>query len=254
MASRFARGWRFVLAPSLAGAVLLGLAASRADTADDVATAKSLAAMLRAARTVVSRHQGEINDPDVGDKGLTSDKMLAEAVAGYKQATGEDPNAVDPTSKRGRLLRAQMDAIREVWDANQSTIDEKGLGFKGFIPATFGRLVNESFERRAAGEASVKDTAPPDLVRNRKAEPDAWERQVIAQDFLSPNWPKGKEYSAVVESQGRTAFRMAVPEYYVPSCLSCHGEPKGDIDVTGYPKEGGKAGDLGSVISITLFR
>ena len=49
-------------------------------------------------------------------------------------------------------------------------------------------------------------------------------------------------------------FRIAVPEYYAPSCLSCHGEPKGDVDMTGYPKEGAKAGDLGGVISITLFR
>lgn len=231
-----------------------GLGSLPAASDDDDATAKSLAAMLRAGRTVVSRHQGEINDPNVGDKGLTGDKLLAEAVAAYKEATGEDPNAVEPASKRGRLLRAQMDAIREVVGANQSTINEKGLGFKGFIPATFARLVNESFERRAAGEASVKVTAPPDLVRNRKAEPDPWESQVIAKDFLSPSWPKGKEYAAVVELRGRPAFRMAVPEYYAASCLSCHGGPKGDIDVTGYPKEGAQAGDLGGVISITLFR
>jgi len=254
MASHLSHRFWSALALSLAGVLLLGFVPSRADTDDDVATAKSLAAMMRAGRTVVSRHQGEINDPNVGDKGLTGDKMLAEAVAAYKQATGEDPNAVDPASKRGRLLRAQMDAIREVWDANQPTINEKGLGFKGFIPATFGRLVNESFGQRTAGEASVKNTAPPDLVRNRKAEPDAWERQVIAQDFLSPSWPKGKEYSAVVESQGRPAFRIAVPEYYAASCLACHGGPKGEIDITGYPKEGAQAGDLGGVISITLFR
>jgi hypothetical protein len=47
---------------------------------------------------------------------------------------------------------------------------------------------------------------------------------------------------------------MAVPEYYAASCLSCHGGPKGDIDVTGYPKEGGNEGDLGGVISISLYR
>jgi hypothetical protein len=43
-----------------------------------------------------------------------------------------------------------------------------------------------------------------------------------------------------------------VPEYYVASCLSCHGTPKGEIDVTGYPKEGAALGDLGGVISIKL--
>ena len=58
----------------------------------------------------------------------------------------------------------------------------------------------------------------------------------------------------VAEVDGRPAFRMLLPEYYTDSCLTCHGEPKGEIDVTGYPKEGGKAGDLGGAISIVLFK
>jgi hypothetical protein len=232
----------------------LGLGPTRGgDTDEDAATAKSLAALLRAGRTVISRHQPEINDPNVGDKGLTGEKLLGEAVVVYKSTTGDDPNAVNPSSRRGRLLRAQMAAIRDVVDANQATINEKGLAFKGFIPATFSRLVNESFDKRAGGEAEMKTTAPPDLVRNLKAAPDPWERQVIAEDFLSSNWPKGKEYSAIAASNGRPAFRMAVPEYYAASCLSCHGKPKGDVDVTGYPKEGAAEGDLGSVISISLY-
>ena len=37
------------------------------------------------------------------------------------------------------------------------------------------------------------------------------------------------------------------------SCLACHGSPKGEMDITGYPKEGGKLNDLGAVISITLY-
>ena len=45
-----------------------------------------------------------------------------------------------------------------------------------------------------------------------------------------------------------------MPEYYTAGCLSCHGEPKGEMDITGYPKEGGKLDDLGGVISVTLFR
>jgi hypothetical protein len=46
---------------------------------------------------------------------------------------------------------------------------------------------------------------------------------------------------------------MMMPEYYASSCLSCHGSPKGETDITGYPKEGGHEGDLGAIISITLF-
>ena len=231
-----------------------GVHSSRGETNDDAAVAKSLAAMLRAGQTVVSRHQAEINNPNVGDKGFTAAKVLAEVALIYKQATGEDPNAIDPSTRRGRLLRAQMDAMTEVVNANEETINRKGLGFKGFIPAHFARLVNEAFSRRAGNEADVKFTAPPDLVRNRRAEPDRWEKQVIIEDFMLPGWPKGKEYSAVADKNGRPAFRMAVPEYYAASCLSCHGGPKGEIDISGYPKEGAAVGDLGGVISISLYR
>jgi hypothetical protein len=231
-----------------------GLAPLHGQTSDDAQVAESLSTLLQAARTVVSRHQAEINNPDVGDKGFTGAKVLAEAVSDYKKATGIDPSSIDPSTRQGRLLRAQMASIVEVVDANQETINKKGLGFKAFIPATFGRLVNEAFSRRAGQEADVKVTAPSDRVRNLKARADSWEQKVITEKFLLASWPKGKDFSDIAESKGRQAFRMAVPEYYAASCLSCHGGPKGDIDVTGYPKEGGKEGDLGGVISISLYR
>jgi Protein of unknown function (DUF3365) len=221
---------------------------------DDVVVAESLSTLLQEARTVVSRQQNEINNPDVGDKGFTGAKVLAEAAKAYKAKTGVDLSSIDPSTKQGRLLRAQMDSIVEVVDANQETINRKGLGFKAFIPATFGRLVNEAFSRRAGQEADVKVTAPSDRIRNLKARADPWEQKVITEKFLQASWPKGKEFSAITESKGRQAFRVAVPEYYAASCLSCHGGPKGDIDVTGYPKEGGSEGDLGGVISISLYR
>jgi hypothetical protein len=234
--------------------ILFGSSPSPGDTNDDAVIAESLAAMLRAGRTVVSRHQTEINDPAVGDKGLTGTKMLAEAAQVYRDNTKTDPNSIDLSTRHGRLLHWQMESIAEVVDANQETINKKGVAFKGFIPSAFGRLVNEAFGRKATTEAEMKVTAPTELIRNIKARPDVWELQVISEKFLQPSWPKGKDFSAVVENKGRMSFRMAVPEYYAASCLSCHGGPKGDIDVTGYPKEGRSEGDLGGVISITLYR
>jgi hypothetical protein len=221
---------------------------------EDKMIADSLAAMLQASRTVISRNQERINNPDIGDKGLDGKTVLDQSVKIYQEATKTDPLKVDSSSRHGRLLRAQMDAIVEVMDSNQKTINQPGVGFKAFIPATFGRLVNESFAKRAAGDAEMKVTAPIDLIRNRKARPDQWEDEVIRDRLLAANWPKGQLFAAVASSNGRPAFRVAVPEYYAASCLSCHGGPKGQIDVTGYPKEGGKEGDLGGVISITLYR
>ncbi len=223
-----------------------------ATSAEDRAIANALAAMLRAGRAVISNNQARINDPALGDKGLDGKTVLAQAIAIYAKATGDDPLKTDPKSRLGRLQRAQMDAIVEVMDANQTVLNAQGTGFKGFIPAVFGRLVNEAFGRRAAGEAEMKVTAPVDLVRNRRSLPDKWEAGVINGKFLKPDWPKGQAFAATSDLRGHPVFRIAVPEYYAASCLTCHGQPKGTLDITGYPREGGAEGDLGGVISIVL--
>jgi archaellum component FlaG (FlaF/FlaG flagellin family) len=238
----------------VAGVAPFSAFAEAAPPDQDAVVAQSLAEMVRDARTVISNNEDLINDPDLGDKHLTGRKVLGEAAALYRRDTGVDPAAIDPASYQGRLMRAMMDAIVRVMDDNQVTINEKGTGFKGFIPAVFGRLVSEAFNSLAKGEAEIKVTAPTDLVRNRKALPDAWETQVIETKLLKPDWPHGQPYSATVDTNGRPAYRIAVPEYYVASCLACHGTPKGALDITGYPKEGRKLGDLGGVMSITLFR
>jgi len=77
---------------------------------------------------------------------------------------------------------------------------------------------------------------------------------VIEKVLSDPSRPKGEPFTDVTEVNGRPAFRMLFPEYYTESCLACHGMPKNEVDVTGYPKEGGSAGDLGGAISIVLFR
>jgi hypothetical protein len=229
------------------------LAAAPADPAQDRAIADSLAAMLQAGRAVISANQARINDPSLGPKGLDGKTVLADAVARYKSATGADPIAIDPASHQATLMQALMDSIVVVVDAAQPDINAKGVGFKGFIPAVFGRLVSEEFDRRAAGKATMKVTAPLDRVRNRAARPDAFETQVIDEKFLAPGWVRGAPYAATVQQGGVNAFRVMVPEYYAASCLACHGTPKGSTDITGYPREGFAEGDLGGVISITLL-
>ena len=249
---------RFCVARCLTVSLLMLLVASGALAADpptkeDAVIAQSLAQMLREARTVISNNQDLINNPELGDKHLTGQAVLEQAIKGYAAAMGRNPASIDLNSRQGRLLHAMMDAIIAATDDNQATINEKGTGFKGFIPAVFARLVSEDFNQMAKGDAEVKVTAPPDLVRNRKARPDAWEAEIIKTKLLDPQRPKGQSYSAVVDTNNRPAFRVMVPEYYAASCLACHGSPKGEMDLTGYPKEGGKLGDLGAVISITLY-
>jgi len=239
---------------AVALAFILAIGSAQAAEQDDLDVALGLAGMLQAARSVIGANQGRINDPAIGDKGLTGDAVLAEAIRNFTKATGIKPDEIDPKSRFGSLLQAQMTAVKTVMDENQSTINRAGVGFKGFVPAVFGRLVNEEFLRLAGTEARVKVTAPTRFVRNRKARPDSWELAAIEERLMTSSWEKGAVYSAEAEVGGRKAFRVLVPEYYSEGCLACHGTPKGESDITGYPKEGGKLGDLGGVISITLYR
>jgi hypothetical protein len=224
---------------------------SQAD--EDRQIADSLAAMLRAGRAVISSSQDRINDPALGPKGLDGATVLARTVEIYQHTTGVDPRSIDPASRAARLLNDEMQAIKSVMDANQPSIDAQGTGFKGFIPAVFSRLVGEAFSHIANGEAEMRVTAPPDLVRNRKSRPDAWELDIIKTKFLAPGWPAGQSVESRADQGGHMIFRIAVPEYYVATCLSCHGSPKGQTDITGYPMEGASLGDLGGVISIKLL-
>lgn len=221
---------------------------------EEEAIALNLANLLRAGRAVIAAKQDLINDPTIGDKGLTGDVVLAETIARFEESTGINPTAVDPDSTMGQLFQAQMAAIKEVMEEAQGSINQPDVGFKGFVPAIFARLVNERFKEKVGDRAEIKVTAPAALVRNRKALPDPWESEHIENQLLAPDWPEGQVFSTAAESGGRDAFRVLVPEYYSEGCLTCHGEPQGEIDVTGYPKEGGKLGELGGVISITLFR
>jgi hypothetical protein len=220
----------------------------------DLEIAVDLAEMLRAGRSVISAHQSLINDPAIGDKGFSGEALVHEAEAIYQERVGSSERSGSDSERDKRLLDAQKLAMRQVVDAHQADINVEGVGFKGFIPAVFARLSNDAFKTLAGSEARIRVTAPPDLVRNRKARPDPWEREILSTKLQTAEWPKGEPYTDVVEYEGRPAFRMLLPEYYRESCLSCHGGPKGETDVTGYPKEGGAVGDLGGAISIVIFQ
>jgi Protein of unknown function (DUF3365) len=252
MRDRYA-GLRPLLATVAVGLAMCTTGASFAATEDEE-IALNLANLLRSARAVIAAHQDLINDPSGGDKGLTGEVVLEETITRFERDNDLDPRTVDSNTRLGELFAAQMAAIKEVVDEHQGTINRPDLAFKGFVPAVFGRLVNERFKEKVGDQAQIKVTAPVELVRNRGARPDAWETQHIEAELLDPTWPKGQAFTAVTEQDGRKAFRMLVPEYYTAGCLSCHGEPKGEIDITGYPMEGGQLDDLGGVISITLFR
>ena len=152
--------------------------------------------------------------------------VLADALRRYQQAMGQDLSKLDETTRFGRAMTTLERSIVAVTDEHQSTINMPGVGFKGFIPAVFARLVNEHFDELMKGEAEMKITAPKELVRNRKTVPDEWETTIIETKLLSPDWPMGQPFAGSQQVHGQKAFRFLIPEYYQSSCLVCHGQPK----------------------------
>jgi len=149
-----------------------------ADTDAELKIALALADVIRASRTEIASLQNRINDPEVGDKGLSGDVILDNILNRLKTDKNFDPGAADPETLEGRLLLAQLESIREIGDENQTLINKKGIGFKGFVPAVFAQMINERFGSKVGAEAELKVTAPLHLVRNRKARPVATAKRV----------------------------------------------------------------------------
>lgn len=194
-----------------------------------------------------------INDPEVGDKGITANKVVATANTKYKEKLGSEfmnATGVDVYAQ-GRL--ALQESIREIVNEAQSSINAKGVGFKSFIPAVFRSKVSLKFNEKMLGKMRFHATAPQGLLRNRKHRPDAWEDKVMYGKFMLADYPKNQSYSESTMLDGKAAFRYIKPMYYGETCLSCHGDKKGEPDISGYPKEGAKLEDFAGAMSFTVY-
>ena len=221
----------------------------------DLETALYMADVLRAARSEIASQQPNINNELLGDKGLSGSVLIERTLGRLKEAGKPDPMQFPPDSRAGKIINAQLSAMEEIIDENQALINQEGVGFKGFVPAVFAQLSNERFSEKMDQIAEIKVTAPIQFVRNRKARPDKWELSTIEDRFLAEEWQRGELYSELTtDNNNASVFRVMVPEYYGKACLACHGSPVGELDVTGYPKEGGKLDDLGGAISVTLYK
>jgi hypothetical protein len=238
---------------ALQGLLLLLFAPLQVHAQDSISLSQEITTLYRSARAVISGNQAQINNPEIGDKNLNRITVLQTAKENYKTATGKDLSMGEPGSVEFKAKTALIESIEEVMDDAQGLINEKGKGFKGFLPAVFARQVAEHFNVRMEQKITLKLTAPKALVRNRANRPDPWESGAIDNLFSKADYEKGKPFYETADAQGKKAFRYILPEYYVESCLGCHGEPKGEIDISGGKKEGAKLGDLGGAISLTIF-
>jgi len=233
-----------ILATALGCGVLLMPGLARA--ADEVQTADVLVKLFKAGRTVVSEHQAVINDASKGDKGFTPAYFVDRVIDKFRDQTKIDLRQ-PPEGAQARLLLTLVESGREVVEEAQPVINKQGVAFKGFLPAVWARKTGERFTRKTG--LRLKLTAS--VWRYPGNRPDEFEADAL-RTLSDPSYPKGKEYSKTVMVNGRPVYRTLMPEYAAASCLACHGQPKGERDITGGKKEGYKEGDLAGAISLMI--
>lgn len=210
------------------------------------AVAEHLIELVNIGRVVVLEHQDTINDAAKADKGFTADFVADQVMERFKKKTKIDlrvPNVVP----QANFYLALVEAEREVVDEAQPVINRQGVGFKGFLHAVFTRRVGEHYYKKTGVRMKLTGIN----YRNPNNKPDYFEEEVLRM-FSDPRHPKGQSYVRNTMFDGRPVLRMVDPEYAAASCLSCHGMPKGERDITGIKKEGWKEGDLAGAISLVL--
>jgi hypothetical protein len=208
--------------------------------------AQLLATFLNAGRVVIERNQSLINDPRKGDKEFTPDVFERLVLGEFFQQTHIDLNH-PPSSLPARtldLLNMLLLASKEVVADAQLVINQRGIGYKNFIPASFGSQAARTFSKRS--KVTMKQTTLD--PRNLKNAPDAYEETVLKRLANQPALT-----TPIVEwiDSGRL-LRTMMPIYYSEDCLTCHGNPKGILDISGYPREGAQVGELAGAISIQI--
>ena len=219
---------------------------------DAIETGRLLAILLDVGRVTIGANLSLINDPEKGDKGFTPEVFEKQLTEKFKERAKVDlanlKNEKVPASAKD-LLPQLVEASKQTVADYQPVINKLGVAFKGFIPATFGTQAAAKFSAKSG--AYLKQTAKEGQLRNPKNKADDFEAAQLKK-FEDPAYPKtgDKIVSEVVD--GGKAVRVVLPLYYGKGCLGCHGEPKGEKDISGYAKEGFKEGDNGGAISVKL--
>lgn len=151
-------------------------------------------------------------------------------------------------TEQARAISANMDAVWFFMTVNQDLINYDSQGnyeFKGLQCSIAGRSIGSLFSRATNYQTRYVALSP----RNDFDEPDAFEREAL-ESFS--NDASLSEYYRFEEFDEGTYFRYLKRMDMETSCLQCHGEPIGEIDIAGYPKEGLKEGDLYGAISLAI--
>ncbi|MBR2789011.1 MAG: DUF3365 domain-containing protein [Eggerthellaceae bacterium] len=150
--------------------------------------------------------------------------------------------------EQARTFADEMDAVWTFMDNSQTVINTGGDGsyhFKGLHCSIVGKSVGAIFSYDSEYTIRYTNFNP----RNLQDRPDAFEAEALTA-FLED--PTLTEYYGYADFDGDRHFRYLRKLEVDAKCLTCHGEPVGERDITGAVREGWTLESLGGAISIIV--
>lgn len=161
----------------------------------------------------------------------------------------EEKQSEESLREQAYILSQEMQAAWDFISVNQDRINTDGDGtytFKGLHCSIVGTSIGALFTNRTDYVIRYVSDKP----RNKRNAPDEFELEAIA--FFRENPTSGDYYDFGTLKDNQDYYRYAIPLTMSSGCVDCHGEPKGEIDVTGFAKEGMQKGDLVGIASISI--
>lgn len=160
----------------------------------------------------------------------------------------QNAQAENEAREKAEVLASEMRAAWDFVDMNQDVINRAEDGTfrtKHLVCVVAAKSISMLFTTET--DHSIRFTN--DTPRQAANAPDEFEQEALAAFNADP---ERKAFWRVVDAgDGTRVFRYTEPLYVTESCLECHGDPVGELDQYGYPKEGMQVGQVGGAMSIT---
>jgi hypothetical protein len=225
----------------------LGLLTTVSAGENEYKLARAVANYLISARAVIADNQDLINDPTKGDNRFTPERYAELVRKEYLERSSIDIQKLksSTTDIFSSSIFALHQSAMDVTAAFQPRLASKEPGFKGVHPAVFGARLGQELYKRS--DIRLKQTSK--RYRATYNKPDEFEMMVLGRFEAAPNAEPFYEETTL---DGKRVARYLAPLYINKSCLKCHGDPAGELDITGRAKEGYKEGVLRGAISVIV--
>lgn len=181
---------------------------------------------------------------------MTAVAVVLVALFGWMSYQEQSRHMEEQMLAEARILEKSVRATWDFIDYEQPNInyDRDGTyNFKGLYCSLVGKSVGKLFTLSTDGRYTLRYTRLD--PRNALDAPDEFEQRALDAFYHEG----ASEYTGFVDAaDGSREYRYVGAIYLTDSCLECHGAPAGELDVTGFPKEGLSAGDIGGAVSISM--